>query len=183
MVIHCNFTCKCVSFDYQNCTTGKSFCWPTLLKYFNCPLWRWPFKGSNMLELCKVVIKWWFNHISVCIAQCLIYQDRMFLSSNMFQLTWLSSGRKLWTLREVNQVYRHMPSQVCSIKVLSDHPVAERVGRNMLAQITMQWCLTTSVSFVDYSITILNVLWMGCSINVLYIRLLYHVLQLVSVAS
>jgi len=33
----------------------------------------------------------------------------------------------------VNEVYMYVPTQACPIKVLSDHPVAGRVGCNMLA--------------------------------------------------
>jgi len=37
------------------------------------------------------------------------------------------------TLMGANQVYMHMPTQVCPINILSDHPVAGHVGCNMLA--------------------------------------------------
>ena len=47
-----------------NCTTGDSLCWLMLLECINYTPCRWPFKGWNILELCIMLTKWWFNIMS-----------------------------------------------------------------------------------------------------------------------
>ena len=52
-----------------NFTAGDSFCWRLLLECINNILLRWPFKGSNMLQVHIALKKCWINntcaHLSV----------------------------------------------------------------------------------------------------------------------
>jgi hypothetical protein len=79
---------------------------------------------------------------------------------------------------EVNQVYMYMPTQVCPNKVLSDHSVAGRVDCDTLALNKIQWCLTTSVSFVDYSVTVINGMFNQRTLHtvaVVYVQSMYFI--------
>jgi hypothetical protein len=79
-------------------TTGDLFCSPTVLECIICAPWRWPFKIWNMLDLCIVLKKCWFNNIWTYLSVFIWYSDTISLYYN--QLDALFSqipARKLST--------------------------------------------------------------------------------------
>jgi hypothetical protein len=58
-----------------NFTNGNSTFWSTILSFINYSPWRCPSKVWNMLELRKMLIKWWLNNLWLHSLVLIRYSD------------------------------------------------------------------------------------------------------------